>query len=112
MNARLRLAFDRELAAARSACASGDHDAGFHHLERAHILGQRHTWPHALVHWRMLRVGMLLRDRREVLGQVLRILTALIFTRIWVPRGNTGGANVNALKPMPVPQDLRDWLEE
>ena len=29
----------------------------------------------------------------------------------WVPTGNTGGANVNPLKPMPVPDDLRPYLD-
>ncbi|HQY36224.1 MAG TPA: DUF3703 domain-containing protein [Pseudomonadota bacterium] len=31
-------------------------------------------------------------------------------TRIWVPPGNTGGANVPALRPMPVSDELRQWL--
>ena len=29
----------------------------------------------------------------------------------WVPTGNTGGANVNPFKPMPVPDDLRPYLD-
>ena len=28
-----------------------------------------------------------------------------------VPRGNTGGANVSATRPLPIPQDLNDLLK-
>ena len=30
----------------------------------------------------------------------------------WVPKGNTGGANVSALKPMPLPSDLSELLQD
>ena len=43
-------------------------------------------------------------------GQLLRILAAAFFSRIWVPIGNTGGANVPAMKPMHIPADLRAIL--
>lgn len=39
----------------------------------------------------MLRIGMRRGDFREVRGQVLRML----FSRLWVSEGNTGGANVS-----------------
>jgi hypothetical protein len=55
----------------------------------------------------MLQWGIRHRRPREVLGQVLRLLGAATKTAIGlVPEGNTGGANVSALKPMPIPQDL------
>lgn len=111
MKAPLKEAFTIELAAARDALARGELDAAFRHLERAHVLGQRHTGSHVLVHWQMLRVGWLHRDPREVFGQLVRIAAALIFSRIWVPVGNTGGANVSAFRPMPVPDDLPRWLD-
>lgn len=111
MNPRLRQAYVLEMATARHAFERGDLDTAFRHLERAHILGQRHTGEHVQAHWWMLRVGMRRSDTREVLGQVSRILAALMFSRIWVPVGNTGGANVSALKPMPVPEDLRQVLD-
>ena len=78
---------------------------------RAHILSQRFTARHVYVHWRMLRLGASAGVWREVLGQATRILAAAIFSRIWVPLGNTGRANVSAMKPMPVPEDLRALLE-
>jgi Protein of unknown function (DUF3703) len=38
------------------------------------------------------------------------MFAALIFSKLWVPLGNTGGANVSALKPMPIPDDLKQVL--
>ena len=111
MKGRLRRAFDAELGEARAAFADSDIDAAFRHLERAHILSQRYTGPHAIVHWWMLRAGIAKRDLGEVFGQLARIAAALIFSRIWVPVGNTGGANVSAVVPMPLPEDLRILLE-
>ena len=111
MTPRQRDAYDRELALADAVLAQGDTAAAFHHLERAHILAQRHTFAHTYTHWRMLRLGWRRNDRREVLGQVPRMLAALTKSIFWVPTGNTGGANVNPLKPMPVPDDLRPYLD-
>jgi hypothetical protein len=59
----------------------------------------------------MLVYALRRRDRREILGQVLRLVVA--GPGSWsgrYPLGNTGGANISALKPMPVPEDLRQVL--
>lgn len=88
-----------------------DRDGTFRHLERAHVLSQRLTFWHARVHLRMLAHGLRHRDYREVFGQVARTLAALLFSRLWVPVGNTGGANVSAFRPMPLPDDLRALLD-
>ena len=106
-----RAGYAAELAAAEVAISGGKIEVAFHHLERAHILGQRHTWEHVNVHWRMLRLGASVGAWREVLGQMSRMAAAAMFSRIWVPAGNTGRANVSAMKPMPVPEDLRSMLE-
>lgn len=111
MNEALRAAYDAELAAARTATGGGDVEGAFHHLERAHILSQRYTAKHVHVHWLMLRLGASGGAWREVVGQASRIVAAALFSRIWVPTGNTGRANVSALKPMPIPDDLRSVLE-
>ncbi len=111
MNSLLKQAFDLEMRTALEDFAAGALDDTFRHLQRAHILGQRHTWPHIRSHLWMLRVGFARRDLREMLGQSLRIAAAAVFSRVWVPEGNTGGANVSALRPMPVPGDLRDVLD-
>ena len=55
----------------------------------------------------MLSEAMRRGDLREVVGQLPRIVAAILFSRVWVPRGNSGRARVGAFKPMPVPDDLR-----
>ena len=111
MNLQLRNAYEAELRAANAATVGGKVEVAFHHLERAHILSQRYTSEHVHVHWLMLRLGASVRAWREVMGQSTRIVAAAVFSRIWVPIGNTGRANVSAIKPMPVPDDLRSLLE-
>ncbi|WP_440222156.1 DUF3703 domain-containing protein [Dokdonella sp. MW10] len=103
--------WEAELVAAGEAEAGGSPDVAFAHLERAHILGQRKVFAHTLVHWRMFVHGLRRRDLREVLGQLPRMLAALTKTLVWVPKGNTGGARVSAFRPMPVPADLRRFVE-
>lgn len=110
MNLALRHAYDTELSAARSARLAGKVDAAFHHLERAHILSQSHTQQHVHVHWLMLRLGASAGACREVIGQAMRVVAAAVSSRIWVPIGNTGRADVSAIKPMPIPDDLRALL--
>src|SRR6185503_20658186 len=101
-------AYENEVALALRAFRNHEHRQCFFHLERAHILGQRHTLRHTYAHWLMFRAGLRQRDFREVLGQVPRMVASVLFSRIWVPTGNTGRARVAAFKPMPVPDDLRD----
>ena len=112
MKQELRAAYDRERQAAATAFGIGDFDNAFRHLERAHILGQRSTGAHVGAHVAMLRVGWRRQDAREVFGQLTRIVAATLFTRLWVPLGNTGGANVSATKPMPLPEDLLDLMRD
>lgn len=107
MNACVRLHFRAEMAAARQALACGDYVVAFAHLERAHILGQRWFWPHTVSHIGMLRVGWQMKDRREIVGQLLRLfLTPLGHLTGRLPIGNNGRARVSAFAPMPVPDDL------
>jgi hypothetical protein len=111
MSPALAQAFADEIARADAARRAGDLDAAFAHLERAHILGQRSTWRHVRSHLGMWRIGWQRRDARELFGQSTRLVAATLFSRIWVPAGNTGGANAGAMTPMPVPDDLRRLLE-
>lgn len=112
MSPQLKAAFANELQQANDYFRAGDINSAFIHLERAHILGQRDTLRHTWSHWWMFRVGLRSRDFREVRGQVLRMVAALLFSRIWVPEGNTGGANVSPLKPMAIPADLLELLKK
>ncbi|MNJ79896.1 hypothetical protein D3C77_780790 [compost metagenome] len=59
----------------------------------------------------MLLAGWQQGDLREVLGQALRMPAALLFSRLWVPQGNTGRARVSAFRPMPVSEELRRLLD-
>lgn len=108
----LHRAIEQEWAQAQSARNAGDLNLAFHHLERAHVLSQRFSWLHVKSHLGMWRIGWLRRDVREIVGQSTRILAALLFSRIWVPQGNTGGANVSALRAMDIPADLQALLEQ
>jgi len=95
MHSELKASYLTELEAARVAEWAGDFQTAFAHLERAHILSQKFALAHAATHLRMLRLGWRTRDVREVLGQSIRTIAALVFSRIWVPVGNTGRANVS-----------------
>jgi hypothetical protein len=105
-------AWGEELAAADRLRTHGDPAGAFRHLERAHILGQRRTLLHVRAHWEMFKLGCVRRDPREVLGQLPRLLAALLMSRIWVPAGNTGGSNVSAFRRMPIPDDLARILKQ
>ncbi|MCY1559859.1 hypothetical protein D9M68_969370 [compost metagenome] len=59
----------------------------------------------------MLQAGWMERDYREMLGQVPRILAALLFSKVWVPEGNTGRARVSAFRPMPISAELKQLLQ-
>ena len=111
MTTHIRTAFAQEWNSAQQARLAGDLSLAFQHLERAHILSQRLTWLHVRTHLAMWHIGWLRQDLRELFGQSTRILAAALFSRIWVPIGNTGGTNVSPLQPMPVPEDLRVILE-
>ena len=108
----LRAAWSDERAAARSARGRGDAAGEWNHLERGHILSQPMAGAHVRTHVAMLACGFRRRDRREIVGQLLRLIVA--GPGSWTgryPVGNTGGADVSALRPMPVPDDLRAILE-
>ncbi len=111
MDVKLREAFDTEIKKAKAAYFNQDDSLAFHHLERAHILGQSFVIPHTTSHWWMLKIGVRTNNSQEIFGQLTRIVASLVFSKIWVPIGNTGGANVNPVKTMPVPKDLKKVLK-
>jgi hypothetical protein len=108
----LRKEFEKEMALARDLYGAAKYREAFAHLERAHVLGQRHAWPHTVNHWWMLKTGVRLRDAREVFGQLPRTAFGGIGSLLGrVPLGNTGGANVGIFTPMTIPPDLAEILE-
>ena len=101
-----------ENAAARHARSTGDHAAEWAHLERAHILSQPMPVAHVRTHLAMLAFAIRRRDRREITGQLIRAIVAGPGSAVRrYPLGNTGGANVSAVAPMPIPDDLRGVLD-
>ncbi len=112
MSAKLRTAFNAEMQRAIALYGQKEYAQSFYHLERAHVLGQRHYVPHVINHYWMLKVGWRSRDLREVLGQILRIVGSAGSLIGWIPIGNTGGANVSAIKPMPIAEDLLPYFND
>lgn len=103
----LRAAWQRERDAADAARLRGRPHDEWHHLGRAHIVSQPLARLHVRTHGAMFAFGWRERDRKEVLGQVFRLLVAGPASLAGrYPVGNTGGADVKALEPMPVPDDL------
>ncbi len=101
-----------EIVTAGELSAAGDSEGAFRHLERAHVLGQASTYQHTRIHWLMLKHGLRQRDGKEIAGQILRIGGAASKTPLGIyPKGNTGGANVNPLRSMPIQPDLAEILE-
>jgi hypothetical protein len=96
--------YHREMSAAASAL---NPEQRWRHLERAHIVSQPDPWLHTRNHGAMLMSALQQRDRREALGQIVRIIVAApgsVSGRY--PVGNTGRARVGLMTPMPVPEDL------
>jgi hypothetical protein len=108
----LRGAWTTERTAALAARQVGDVRREWHHLERAHILSQPLVGLHLRTHVAMLSAAARRRDRREVLGQMVRLMLAGPGTVTGrYPVGNTGGADVSAFTPMQVPDDLVPILD-
>ena len=111
--ARLRAAWAVEVDAARAARAAGDMGAEWARLERAHILSQPMPGAHVRTHLAMLTVALRRHDRRELVGQLFRIVVAAPGSITGkYPVGNTGGADVSAFAPMPIPDDLQPLLPD
>ncbi len=103
----LRPYYRAELTAYTSLLATGKLYEAWYHLERAHIIGQAYPLAHSFVHWKMLLYGIRIKSTREVLGQIPRLLVGGVKSFVGkIPAGNTGGANVPPLRPMPIHPDL------
>ncbi|MGY1897580.1 DUF3703 domain-containing protein [Nocardia gipuzkoensis] len=95
----------------RAAKAASSDDQRWAHLERAHILSQPDPWLHTRNHAAMLMLALRLRDRREAIGQIIRIIAAAPGSLSGrYPDGNTGRATVGLRQPMPTPPDLAALL--
>ena len=108
----LKVHYRRELEKYNAELSHGNLQVAWRHLERAHILGQPWPWEHTQVHWIMLKFGVKIKNGREILGQIPRLLVGGVKSFIGkVPVGNTGGANVPPLKHMEIPDDLKEMMK-
>lgn len=109
----VKLHFEMELEFSRIQFRNGNLLASWKHLERAHILGQ--AWPiqHTIAHWRMMRFALKMKNGKEIIGQIPRLLVGGVKSFVGeIPVGNSGGANVPALMPMEIPDDLSEVLKK
>ena len=110
---RITPAVDAELKLAQTARTQGDSSGEFHHLENAHVLGQRSTLLHVKVHLLMMLWGFRNRSMKEVFGQLFRTVGAATKTAIGlIPDGNTGGANISPFKPLPLSVEHAALIEQ
>ena len=81
----------------------------WHHLERAHIIGQQYPYQHTYVHFKMLQFGFKIKSTKEVIGQIPRLLLGGVKSFVGkIPVGNPGGANVPPLKSFTIEQEIQD----
>ena len=91
--------------------SNGNLKNAWNHLERAHIIGQKYPYAHSFVHWKMLQFGFRIKDKKEIIGQIPRLIFGGVKSFVGkIPLGNPGGANVPPLKPFPIVKEIEDIL--
>lgn len=109
----LKLHVEEELKSAEQAFQFGELYKSWRHLERAHILGQAFPVQHSKAHWRMLIFAFRIKNTKEILGQLPRLIVGGVKSFVGkIPGGNSGGASVHPLKPMEIPVDLQLILSQ
>lgn len=105
---KLKPHYDKEIESFHAKFSNGHLADAWNHLERAHIIGQKYPYAHTSVHWKMLKFGFRIKNRREIIGQIPRLIFGGVKSFVGkVPIGNPGGANVPPLKPFPIEHDLQ-----
>lgn len=80
-------------------------------LEQAHLLSQPWAWPHIRVHIAMLRHALHQRDRREAVGQVVRLIVAGPGSLAGkYPSGNTGRTTMRLTETAPLSAEVATAL--
>src|SRR5688500_10618586 len=103
MPAGLKTHYGKELEIYRYEISNDNLPLAWSHLERAHILGQPWFVQHTEVHWMMLKFGIRIKSKKEILGQLPRLLVGGVKSFVGkIPTGNTGGANVPPLRKMEI----------
>ena len=105
---KLKVFFDDELENYQFHYKKDNFLEAWNHLERAHILGQKYPFEHSFVHWKMLQFGFKIKNTKEILGQIPRLIFGGIKSFVGkIPVGNPGGVNIPPLKPFPIEKDLK-----
>ena len=61
----------------------------------------------------MLLFGIYIKNYKEIIGQIPRLLVGGVKSFVgYIPVGNTGGANVPPLKPMAIPDEIMDVFKK
>jgi hypothetical protein len=111
MPAGLRAHYRQELEIYKMEISKADFQSAWRQLERAHILGQPWFVQHTHVHWLMLKFGIRIKNKKEIFGQLPRLLVGGVKSFVGkIPVGNTGGANVPPLRRMEIPEDLKTMM--
>ncbi len=113
MNQELKAAYWAQIDKAKQQLLENKLEDAFRSLQVAHVLGQKHVWPHTVSHLYMLKIGWLKKDAREIMGQLLRIPLGILGSLVGiVPSGNTGGSDVSMYQRMDIPADIKELLEK
>lgn len=105
---KLKPFFQNELLSYAQKIQEGNLKMAWAHLEKAHIIGQRYPYHHSLVHWKMLQFGFLIKNAKEIMGQIPRLFFGGVKSFVGtIPVGNPGGANVPPLKPFPIDPEIQ-----
>lgn len=108
----LKTEFKKQLVIGKQALKRKDYLISYYHLENVHILGQKHVWRHTVSHYWMLVIGLKTKSIKEIIGQFFRIIASLLFTLIWVPKGNTGGVDLSPIKSIPIRKELLKYFSK
>lgn len=104
--------FKAELVLYRTAMECKKLNEAWRHLEKAHVIGQAYPFEHSLIHWKMLVFGCKIKNLREIIGQIPRLLVGGVKSFVGtIPVGNTGGANVPPMRSMPIDQEILDIFQ-
>jgi hypothetical protein len=109
----LKLYYDIEISNYQLKMSKSDLSEAWNHLERAHVIGQAYPYQHSYAHWKMLLFGIKIKNVREIIGQLPRLLVGGVKSFVGkIPIGNTGGANIHPLQSLPIQEDIKSIFEK
>lgn len=107
----LKTHYRQELEKYKKEIAKANLQTAWGQLETAHIIGQPWFVQHTQIHWLMLMFGIKIKNKKEILGQLPRLLPGGVKSFVGkIPTGNTGGANVPPLRTMEIPEELKNMM--